>query len=212
VTSIWSSTRRTGRAYFYFERVHSELICADLTDDYTDMTGDSSSHFPHPHPPFVREAPAHFVRDGRHYLITSGTTWYFPNPSEIAVADTHHGPWTVLGDPHPGDPTKTSFRSQMSCVFRHPEKEDLYIAMGDRWLPEIPADQSNVVEVFARLYSGEPHDGPPMQVESDTSIADYVWLPLRFEGEMAFIDWHAEWRVEDFEEPKVEASRGQARS
>ena len=35
-----------GRAYYYFERVHSELVCADLTDDYTDVTGRYTSHFP----------------------------------------------------------------------------------------------------------------------------------------------------------------------
>ena len=185
----------TGDAFIYFEHVHSELICADLTDDYTDVAGTFTRHFPHPHPPFVREAPAHFVRQGRHHLITSGTTWYFPNPSEHAVADDHHGPWTVLGDPHPGDASRTSFRSQISCVFRHPDKEDLYIAMGDRWLPQISAEQSNVVEVFARIYGGEPYEGPQMEVAVDTSIADYVWLPLRFDGDQAIIDWRDEWRV-----------------
>ncbi len=77
-----------GRAYYYFERVHSEVVCADLTDDYTDVTGTFTTHFPHPQPPYVREAPAHFTRNGLHHLITSGTTGYFPNPSEIAVA-TH---------------------------------------------------------------------------------------------------------------------------
>ncbi|MET0713772.1 MAG: hypothetical protein ABWX92_03800 [Mycetocola sp.] len=35
--------------------------------------------------------------------------------------------------------------------------------------------------------------------ESDTSLADYVWLPFRWDGEMAYLDWRAEWRVEDFE-------------
>ena len=33
--------------------------------------------------------------------------------------------------------------------------------------------------------------------DPNTSIADYVWLPIRFDGDMAFIDWHDEWRVED---------------
>ena len=107
----------------------------------------------------------------------------------------------MLGDPHPGDPSRTSFRSQISCVFRHPDKEDLYIAMGDRWLPELSAEQSNVVEVFARIYGGEPYEGPQMEVRGghpDTSIADYVWLPLRFDGDRAIIDWRDEWRVDDF--------------
>ncbi len=26
-----------------------------------------------------------------------------------------------------------------------------------------------------------------------------VWLPIRFEGDMAYIDWHDEWRIEDYE-------------
>jgi hypothetical protein len=194
-----------GRAYYYFERVHRELVCADLTDDYTDVTGTFTTHFPHPHPPYVREAPAHFTRNGVHHLITSGTTGYFPNPSEIAVATDFHGPWTVLGDPHPLDPSRTSFRSQISCVFEHPDVADLFVAMADRWLPDVPAELSNVTEVFARLYGGEPlesivgHDPPPLS-DPDTSLADYVWLPLRFDGDMVVIDWLDEWRVEGYEQ------------
>lgn len=46
------------KGYFYFERVHSELICADLTEDYMDITGYYSTHFPRTAPPEVREAPA----------------------------------------------------------------------------------------------------------------------------------------------------------
>lgn len=50
-----------GKAYYYFERVHSETICADLTEDYTDVTGYYTTHFPRVHPPYVREATAHFI-------------------------------------------------------------------------------------------------------------------------------------------------------
>ena len=74
-----------GKAYYFFERVHSETIIADLTEDYTDVTGYYSTHFPHKGPPHVREATAHFIRHGKHYLLTSGTTGYFPNPSEAAM-------------------------------------------------------------------------------------------------------------------------------
>jgi hypothetical protein len=195
-----------GKAYYYFERVHRELICADLTDDYTDVTGYYSTHFPHPHPPLVREAPAHFFRSGLHYLFTSGTTWYFPSRSELACARSYHGPWTVLGDPHPGDSTGTSFRSQVSSVFRHPHKKDLYIALADRWLPDASIDGSAVAAAIAAAYAGEdpaspaPESGRSGSVSEypDTSVADYVWLPLRFEGEMAYIDWHDEWRIGDY--------------
>lgn len=34
----------------------------------------------------------------------------------------------------------------------------------------------------------------------NTSVADYVWLPLRFEGEMVYIDWRDEWSLDEFED------------
>lgn len=201
-----------GKAYYFFERVHSEIICADLTDDYTDVTGYYSTHFPHIAPPYVREAPCHFIHDGRHYLITSGTTGYFPNPSEVAVADTWHGPYTVLGNPHPSDESNTSFHSQISCVFKVEGKKDLYIAMADRWCPEdmdLPYDFCR--DMFEYIFQGKAHlipeliasygikTPPPVDQQRNTSIADYVWLPLRFDGENVFIDWKDEWRIEDYD-------------
>jgi hypothetical protein len=193
-----------GKGYYYFERVHSEMICADLTDDYTGVTGYYSTHFPQPQPPFVREAPAYFRRDGLHYLITSGTSGYFPNPSEAAVARSYHGPWTVLGDTHPTDASRTSFRTQLSSVFRHPLKRDLYIALGDRWLPTLPPEQSNQEDLFRRLFAGEPREpleaaAPKEFVDPDTSIADYAWLPIRFDGDRPLIEWRDEWSPDEFD-------------
>ncbi|WP_345802991.1 family 43 glycosylhydrolase [Microbacterium sp. AZCO] len=191
-----------GKAYYYFERVHSELICADLTDDYTGVTGYYSTHFPLHRPPDVREAPAYFRRGDRHYLITSGTSAYFPNRSEVAAAETFHGPWVVLGDPHPGDSTGTSYRSQITSVFKHPHKKDLYIALADRWLPNVSAEIANQAQdEFRRMFAGETitPDSASASVVVDTSIADYVWLPIRFDGDVPRIDWLDEWRVEDFD-------------
>lgn len=31
----------------------------------------------------------------------------------------------------------------------------------------------------------------------DTAIADYVWLPIRFDGDIPCIDWLDEWGSED---------------
>ena len=197
-----------GKAYYYFERVHSETICADLTDDYTNVTGYYSTHFPQPYPPYVREATAHFLRRGKHYLLTSGTTSYYPNPSEVAIADTWHGPYTVLGNPHPTDESRTSFHSQISSVFKVPGKKDLYIACADRWVPEAMDVPYDIIErVFINNYSWD--STPEKRAESarlmanvpkpNTKYADYVWLPIRFDGEMAYIDWHDEWRIEDYE-------------
>jgi hypothetical protein len=204
-----------GKGYYYFERVHSELICADLTPDLTDVTGYYSTHFPLVRPPYVREAPAHFARHGRHYLITSGTTAYLPNPSEVAVAGTYHGPWTVLGDPHPDDPSRTSYCSQVSSVFKHPGKKDLFIAVADRWLPRLQDSpdfatgrlSADTQTAFATFQPGKPPVYPPsftpevrrISDDANTSEADYVWLPIRFDGDMAYLDWHDEWRVEDYD-------------
>lgn len=191
-----------GKGYYVFERVHSELIVADLTDDYTDVTGYYSTHFPQPQPPFVREAPAYFRRGRKHYLITSGTTGYYPNPSEAAVADTYHGPWTVLGDTHPSDVSRTSFRSQISSVFEHPGKKDLYIALGDRWLPRYTEDSSRAIAAFTEHFAPGRDGDEPMEelAHVDTSIADYVWLPIRFDGDRPVIEWRDEWRTEEFED------------
>ncbi|MFZ4397097.1 MAG: hypothetical protein ACOYOU_15895 [Kiritimatiellia bacterium] len=82
----------------FMDRPHI-LFCADLTSDYTDVSGYYSTHFPRISLPYVREAP----------------DW---------------SKCSVLG----------------------------------------PLRQQN------------------------TSLADYVWLPVRFDGEMAYLDWREEWR------------------
>ena len=228
-----------GKAYYYFERVHSETICADLTEDYTDVTGYYSTHFPRKSPPFVREATSHFTRVGisrqtkmpvlKHYLITSGTTGYFPNPSEVAVADSWHGPYTVLGDPHPDDKSRTSYHSQISSVFKVEGKKDLYIAAADRWLPELMfLDYKDYADCFEAAFDADSNKKPDwdrakgkvdehnrltgenamfsIDCSDNTSISDYVWLPLRFKEPceeypdgMVFIDWRNEWSLDEFE-------------
>ncbi len=193
-----------GKAYYYFERVHSETVCADLTPDYTDVTGYYSTHFPHIAPPYVREATAHFYRKGKHYLVTSGTTGYLPNPSEVAIADTWHGPFRVLGNPYPDDKSNTSYHSQIASVFKVAGKKDLYIACADRWVPEhMDYDYEEYKELFERMFDPEKKvswdDKFGHDATRNTSIADYIWLPLRFDGEMAYLDWKDEWRIEDYE-------------
>ena len=192
-----------GKAYYYFERVHSEMICADLTEDYTDVTGYYSTHFPQPYPPFVREAPAHFLRKGKHYLVTSGTTGYFPNPSEVAIADSWHGPFKVIGDPHPNDESRTSYHSQISCIFKVEGKKDLYVAMADRWTSQyMEYKYEEYADIFERYFTTKDPallSEQVLNVDINTSMSDYVWLPFRFDGEMAYLDWQDEWRVEDYE-------------
>lgn len=201
----------TGKAYYIFERVHTHTVIAELTDDYLGFNGKYSEHFKNGHPPHVREAAAHFIRDGKHYLITSGTTGYYPNPSELAVADDWHGPYRVLGNPHPDDMSNTSYHSQISSVFKVEGKKDLYIACADRWLPdEMFLPYKEYADLFDKEYNPNSkekadwqgmfekyegvHKGP-----ANTSISDYVWLPFRFDGEMGYLDWHDEWKTEEYE-------------
>jgi hypothetical protein len=193
-----------GKAYYFFERVHSELICADLNEDYTAVSGNYSTHFPRSNPPHVREAPAYFRRGRLHYLFTSGTTGYFPNRGEVACAWSYHGPWNCLGDPHPGDREHLSYRSQISSVFKHPGKKNLYIALADRWLTDLPETLPDIGAAFNAAFDPQVADNTLLEslgglTATNTSQADYVWLPLRFDGEMAYLDWHDEWRVEDYD-------------
>lgn len=195
------------KAYWYFERVHSELICADLTDDYTGATGYYSTHFPRRCPPYVREAPAFFERNFKKYLVTSGTTGYLPNPSEFAVAETYHGPFTVLGDAHEGDPSNTSFHSQISSVFKVQGKKDLYIAVADRWVPNGMYMNYDKIKTFYEMMflEGRWEEAKQFRLEhnfpfeGNTSEADYVWLPILFEGDKPIIKWFDEWKLSDFD-------------
>lgn len=176
---LWADPR-DGKGYFIADRVHTEIVIADLTDDYMDVTGYYSSHFPHEAPPLAREAPAFFKRKNRYYLFTSGTTGYYPNPSEAAAAELMHGPYEVLGDPCINDRKHTSFDCQFSSVFRHPYRKDLYIAVGDRWM-------NKTVEV----------DG---ETVADTSHAGYVWLPICFQEDRPYVRWMDEWTIEEYPE------------
>lgn len=204
---------KTGEAYLYFEVNHTDLWCAKLSEDYTEVTGEYSVIYKGKKPPFTREAPAHFVRNGKHYIITSGMTGYLPNPSEVTVSDNWMNGYEVQGNPHVDDKSNTSFHSQISCVFKVHGK-DMYIAIADRWVP----DQINVDYDGGYGISGElrktvmgkviamginPQTEPQKAMREaikllerqNTSIADYVWLPIEFEGEMAKLKWQNEWKV-----------------
>lgn len=173
---------RDGKGYFIADRVHTEVVIADLTDDYMDVTGYYSSHFPHPQQPLAREAPVFFKHLDNYYIISSGTTGYCPNPSEAAVAKLMHGPYTVTGNPCLNDRKNTSFDCQFSCVFKHPARYGLYIAVGDRWMAKTVC-----------------MDG---SMEADTSEAAYIWLPIKFQGDVPYIEWRDEWKLEEYEVSK----------
>jgi len=112
-----------------------------------------------------------------------------------------------LGNPHVGDESNTSFHSQISSVFKVEGKKNLYIAVADRWLPEkkyMDVPYQLYADSFEAVFDSEcgkkaDWSAFPSTRTADISIADYVWLPLRFEGEMVYIDWKDKWSLDDYE-------------
>ncbi|MDO4622034.1 MAG: hypothetical protein Q4B22_03700, partial [Eubacteriales bacterium] len=164
------------------------------------------------HAPFTREGVALFERSNAFYMLTSGMTGYVPNKSDSAIADTLEHPFKSIGDPHVNDKSQASFNSQISQVFRVQGKKDLYIAIADRWLPDIEVD-AQLADIMERAiashydpenYKATPEEQRIMQNTSklehaDTSASTYVWLPLQFDGTKVQIQWRDAWTIEEFE-------------
>ena len=201
---------QTGKGYVWFERPHWELICAELTDDFTDVTDVFSEHFVGQKPPYTREAPVHFYANGRHYLYTSGTTGYTSNPSEVAVFDDYHGDYQILGDPHVSDAYASSFNSQITGVVRIPG-QNLWVALADRWEPfttetDLPRRTFEAKKGAYANYQPQPRKegSQPKVVDRRYQLVDaahavyhagYVFLPVTFENGVPMIHWQAEWQL-----------------
>lgn len=201
----------TGKGYVWFERPHWELICAELTDDFLDVTETYSTHFTAQKPPFTREAPAHFVANGKHYLFTSGTTGYTSNPSEVAEFTDYHGEYRILGDPHVGDSCASSFNSQITGVIKIQGK-DLWIALADRWEPHTTGtdfsrrtfDAKKSAYANYKPQPQKPTGTATMVVDRRYKLVDaahavyhagYVFLPITFENGFPKIYWQEEWKL-----------------
>jgi hypothetical protein len=156
-----------GKAYHIHSSENNQTIhVAELTDDYQDFTGKYSRVLEGK----ANEAPAIFKRNGRYYMISSGTTGWKPNPARLSVADNILGPWQELGDPSRGDENqvKTTFWSQSTYILPVAGKKDAYIYMGDRWTPENAID------------------------------GRYIWLPIQFEDNKPVLRWLDEWDLSVF--------------
>lgn len=194
------------KAYIVYENPHDSMIVQELTEDYTSLSPKYSVHLQMESPPFVREAPAFLSNGNRHFLLTSGTTGYFPNPSEFAEIQTNiHKSWHTLGNACLNDFNNNSFHAQFSSIFRHPNKKNLYIALGDRWLRDLPEDLPDMCKVFHGLFNDKAEkiladDQLPQLTDDNTSEATYVWLPVRFRNDgTPYISYSREWRTEDFD-------------
>lgn len=202
------------KAVLFFDGDHEGILAIELTADRLEVTGEPKMIRGGLHAPFCREAPAYFNRSGKHYLITSGMTGYVPNPSETMISDALMGEYHIQGNPHRNDTSRASFNSQISKVFHVPDS-DLYIALADRWCTDYVVNEeiSTAIEtVIAAHFEPVKYHPTPEMVEifqgrpnlSDvnTSQATYVWLPVRFEGNRAVIDWLDSWNPIDWMEQK----------
>lgn len=200
----------TGKAYIYFEYDHNGIAAFQLSSDYLETKGEPQLYYVGLKPPFTREGVTLFEHNNLKYLLTSGMSGYVPNPSEAAHFEEWLGAITVQGNPHLNDKSGASFNSQISQVFKHPKKEELYIVMADRWVPGCLMTEEKT-DIFTRVIASQFDPsykvtqeemmqlaGAPLLGSANTSIADYVWLPLRFDGEKAVIEWKDEWRIEDY--------------
>ena len=196
----------TGKGYLYFDADHASMLCMELSADYLRAEKEVAKSYADLTPPFTREAPALFEKDGKKYMLTSGMTGYVPNRSDSAVCDCWDGVFESLGDPHIDDSSCASFNSQISKIFCV-EGTDTFIAMADRWLPGTTVD-ARLADVFTRViaskYDPEHYQATDAerremysanQLENaNTSIADYVWLPIEWENGRPVLHWQDSWQ------------------
>lgn len=205
----------TGKGYIYFDAEHQSLLCMELSEDFLQADREVARSYPDLTPPFTREAPALFEANGKKYMLTSGMTGYIPNKSDCAAAESWEDVFVSVGNPHRKDSSGASFNSQISKVFKVEGKENCFIAMADRWVPGYTVD-SRISDLFTRViasnydavnYQATEKERQEMYAanvleSADTSVADYVWLPLYVEeaGEgnghgHIVIKWHDAWKI-----------------
>lgn len=200
---------QTGKAYLFETGNHDGVYGMELSEDCCTVQKEISFQYGGLKPPFTREGIALFERKDKKYMITSGMTGYLPNRSDLAVTDSWENPFASAGNPHVEDDSCASFNSQISKVF-HVEGTDCYIAMADRWAPETLLD-ARMTDMIGRVIGvvSEPDRFSVTREEreevlripamddtrANTSMADYVWLPVRFEGNNAYINWHETWTL-----------------
>lgn len=202
--------KESGNAYLFMDANHGGIIGMKLTEDYLFAQREVSRQYEGLKPPFCREGIALFEHGGKKYMLTSGMTGYLPNKSDLAVSDSWEKPFVSIGDPHRGDESKASFNNQISQVFHVPGTE-CYIVLGDRWVPDFPVDRkaADIIERYVACRYDPEHFSvteqekrfvmsSPMLASANTSVAEYVWLPVSFEPDgRPFVAWQDSWRVKE---------------
>lgn len=116
------------------------------------------------------EAPAIFKRNGVYWMITSGCTGWEPNEARMFSANSIWGPWTQHSNPSRGEKADITFGGQSTYILQVHGKKDAYIFMADMWRPRFPID------------------------------GRYMWLPIRFEDDIPYIEWSDSWDLNVFKD------------
>lgn len=154
-----------GKAYqFASSEDNRTLYINELTDDFLRPTGRFTRNFIGA----SREAPAVFKYEGKYYLLSSGCTGWDPNRAELAVADSIMGEWKTIGEPCTGTDADKTFYGQSTYVQQVYGKEELYVAMFDKWN------------------------------KKDLEDSRYIWLPLDFSDGKITIPWKDKWSPEEY--------------
>lgn len=198
------------KTYLFMDASHRAVVGFELSGDCLSAVREVSSQYEGLMPPFCREGIALFAWGGKKYMLTSGTTGYTPNQSDLAVSDSWEKPFTSIGDPYVNDDSFASFNSQVTQVFKIPGKEGCYIVLADRWMPKQPVT-GELALMFRRCvasrFSPEQYHATaeeraafysrPDLDKLDTANSDYVWLPLRFSEGKPQIEWTDFWTPAD---------------
>lgn len=120
------------------------------------------------------EAPAVIKRQGRYWMLASGSTGWEPNAAKALSATSILGPWVDHGNPCEGvNPhnklgAELTFGGQSACIVEVHGNKDAAIAFFDINKPEHP---------FESLY---------------------IWLPITFAKDRMSIRWRDSWSMEHF--------------
>jgi len=120
------------------------------------------------------EAPAVIKRNGRYWMLGSGSSGWAPNAARSFSAESLHGPWIDHGNPceginpHNGLGPDLTFGGQSTSIIKVEGKEDAYIAVFDINRPEHPYESG------------------------------YIWLPISFDGGRMVISWRDQWTLQVF--------------
>lgn len=120
------------------------------------------------------EAPAVIKREGRYWMLASGSTGWAPNAARSYSAASIFGPWTSHGNPceglnpHNGLGPELTFGGQSASILTVAGRADAFIAFFDINKPDHPFDSL------------------------------YVWLPISYAGDRMSIPWRDSWSLDVF--------------